>query len=527
MDFLKKWFGSQTVRDNIVWLCWSVLYAFSYPTYNCSFFIWFCFVPVFLFASVRPAYLTFRYSFLYSLLFFFLAYFWLYGFWLPGLFLVLPLLSAFQAFFFYAIAIVSKKLPKYRWIIIPVFWISLELLRSTGFHGFQWNLIGDSQYKNLLFIQSADIFGVWGVSFLIILVNSVIADFIAVYLAHKDWKEMLKPSQLCKGIVLAALLVLNLTYGVVQLKRYQQVSADSKKERLALLQPNIGSHDAWWKWRWENYGIFWKLHAEAMLEKPDMIVWCETMVRNYIWYYLNNYSPAEEVNLFNIRFVHMPKEFGVPILVTSPASIDGKVNYNSADYIDPETNVIQNNSKIHLVPFGEWMPGYDLIPYFKKVMDDEGAGSFTPSKNYDVIKGRKAKFRVLVCYEDVFASLARKFVKRGVNYFVNVTNDGWAYKLGMPHPMWQHLAGATLNAVTVRRPIARAANTGVTGIIDLTGSFKGITGDYQRGFYVGDVPIVDEKIWSGYVRYGYLFPYAMALLTFVIFFYCLFKKKAA
>ena len=248
------------------------------------------------------------------------------------------------------------------------------------------------------------------------------------------------------------------------------------------------------------------------------------MVKNLVWSYLEDYSPDEEVNLFNIRFVKMPKEFGLPILFTSPNEIDKKY-YNTADYLDPLTNIRQNNAKIHLVPFGEWMPVYDEIPAVRSIMNIEGAGSFSPSTNFNVIQGRKSRFRVLVCYEDLFAGLARKFIKKGLNYFINTTNDGWAYRLGFPHPMWQHLAGATLTAISVRRPIARAANTGVTGIIDVTGKFQGDIGNYSRGVFVGDVPLIDPNIVTIYVKWGFVFPYILLILSLTVFIYAVFCRK--
>lgn len=516
--------GKQLLLDNCIWFAWSVLYALCFPTYNLSYGIWFIFAPVLAFAYVRPIQLTVRYAFFYSIPNIFLAFFWLYGFWGPGLLFVIPIYSVYYAFFFLCIAIVAKKMEGLRWLIIPCLWISNELLRSLGYHGFMWNMIGDTQWKNLLFIQGADVFGVWGISFVILLVNSVIAELVVSYLKKGDLKTVFNRQNIIKTSVAAGLVLMNLVYGIIQLGHYQKISDSSPKERLALIQPNIGSHEAWWKNRWQHYATIWQLNAEAAVKSPDMIVWSETMVRNYVWYYLMNYSPEEEVNVFNIRFVKMPSEFGVPILFTSPTFVNGK-NYNSGEYLDPDTNVVQNNSKIHLVPFGEWMPFYDRIPVFKKIMESEGAGSYTPSTNLSVIKGRKSKFRVLVCYEDVFAILARKFVRKGVNYFINTTNDGWAYLLGLPHPMFQHLAGAVMTAVTVRRPIARAANTGVTGIIDLTGEFKGDIGSYGKGFYVGDISIIDEKIESPYVKFGFVFPYILSLVALAAFVYSVFFGK--
>lgn len=255
-----------------------------------------------------------------------------------------------------------------------------------------------------------------------------------------------------------------------------------------------------------------------------MIVWAESTVRTVVWFYLNNYDPDEEINRLNIRFVKMPKEFSIPIIMCAPEYSDGKY-YNSAEYLDPATDVIQDNSKIHLVPFGEWMPGYDSIPFVKEIMNIEGAGAYTPSTNFNVITGRKSRFRVLICYEDQYAQLARKFIGLGVNYFINSTDAGWAYKQGFRHPMWQMLSGSILTAISVRRPIARATNTGVTGIIDITGTFEGGVGDYQRGFYIGDVSLIDTGLETIYVKFGFIFPYIVSLIAAAMILYAVLNDK--
>ncbi len=515
---------SRILYENFLWLLWGIFYALSFPTYNLSASIWFIFAPVLAYSYIMPINKTVRFSFFYSIPFFILAYYWLYGFWVPALFVIIPLFAVYHAFFFFLIAYIGKKLKSVRWLIVPMIWISSELLRSIGFHGFQWNLIGDSQWHNTIMIQSADIFGVWGVSFLVLISNSVLAEIICSAVETRSLKRCFHRNNGLKIAVVFAVLVANLVYGFISYNKYERISINSPKEKLALIQPNIGSHDPWWEKHWDYYGIIWKLNAEAALKNPDMIVWSETMVRNLVWYYLENYNSDTDVNIFNIRFIKMPQEFGIPILFTSPDQIDDKY-YNAADYLDPLTNIRQNNSKIHLVPFGEWMPVYDSVPVLRKLMDIEGAGSFFPSAKFNIIQERKAKIRVLICFEDIYSILARKFIKKGVNYFINTTNDGWAYKLGFPHPMWQHLAGATLTAVSVRRPIARAANTGVTGIIDATGGFKGNIGNYVRGFYIGDISIIDEKIETVFVKYGFAFPYAILFITLLVFIYAVFFCK--
>ncbi len=507
----------------IIWILWSILYGLSFPTYNLSFLIWVCFVPVIIFSYFEDIKKVAIYSFFSTFIFFTLTLYWIYGFWLPAPFLMFTIYAFYYSFAFVSASIIAKKIPALRIFAFPLAFVSMELLRSVGFHGFHWNVLAHSQWNNIIVVQLADLFGVSGISFMIMLVNSILAEIVIAFFNEKDILVTLRIKR--KEIFsLIFIFIFTISYGFFSFSRFRNEIKISPKERVALLQPNTPSRGEWWVNRWKYYATFWKLHTEAMLKEPEFIIWCETMVKHYIWYYLAKYPEESEVFKLNTRFIKFPEEFGIPILITSPDTYDGKINYNTADYIDPERRGVQRNEKIHLVPFGEWMPGYDSIPIVKKLMEIEGAGSFRPSKEFNIIHGRKSKFRVLVCYEDMFPSLARIFVEKGLNYFINGTNDGWAYKLGFKHPMYQHLAGAILTAVSVRRPIARAANTGITCIIQPDGSISGNIGTYNMGFYVGDVPLINEKIFTFYVKIGYIFPYLIFLFYVIIYLYAIFKK---
>lgn len=511
------------IRDNLIWLAWAVSFAVSFPTYNLSFTIWFAFVPVLVFAYIRPVHLTVRYAFFYSMLFVMLAFFWIYGFWWGGLFMIMPIYGTFIAFIFLMIAFTSRRLKSLRFILAPFLWIAGELVRSIGYHGFQWNLAGHSQWNNPVFIQSADIFGVWGVSLLILLVNSVQAEVIERAITKGSLSKSIRKNQWKLAFVLF-LFSANIVYGIIQYRHYSRISVESPKEKVALIQPNIGTWEKWWERRWEWYGIIWKLNAEAALHKPDMIIWSETMIRHLAWETVKDSSPQSEAYRYTIRYFMLPSELNTPIFFTAPTT-DGKHYYNSGDYLDPLTNTSQRNSKVHLVPFGEWMPLYDRLPGFADVMRHYGAGSYWPSTNLDVIQARKSRFRLLVCYEDAFDIMARVFIKKRVNYFVNSTNDGWAYVLGFTHPHWQHLACSVLTAVSVRRPIARASNTGYTGIVDVTGRHSKDAGDYKRDILVGDVPVIPDTIETFYVNAGFVFPYLVSLAAVILVIFAAFFAR--
>lgn len=500
------------LADNLLWLLWAVGLAACFPTYNVPFLAWFIFIPVLVYTYRNPIYKTVRYAFLYGLVFWLATTYWLVAFHEAALPTVSPIYSIYYAFTFFLIAYVSRYAKKFRWLAVPVFWVAMEFIRSSGYAGFKWNLLADSQFRNLFMIQSADIWGPWGVSFLIMLCNSVLAELVDKWIEGGFRKAVVEHRG--KLIVAGSILVANFVYGVITYHYYDTMSQNAPKEKLALLQPDIGSFEDWWGNLWDNYAIFWKLNAEAAIQDPDIIVWSESMIRHIYRRYWCQPPMDSKAAFFNYLCYLMPKDFGTEILLTYPAQMPNRNAYNSAELMNPFDGTGQFYAKIHLVPFGEWMPYYQKIPFVKTVIEQAGAAAYTPWTNFTVMHSAKAKFGVMVCFEDIFEILARRFAILGVNYFINTTNDGWAYRweVGSDLPLWQHTTGATFTAISVRRPIARAVNTGVTCVIDLTGKTAyADTPIYHRGLFVHDISIIDGSLRTIYVRFGYVFPYVVML----------------
>jgi len=497
-----------------IWLSWAVVSVLCFAPFRMGYLAWVVFVPV-LVLLYRHGTSQMLYAFGYSLLFLVMSFFWLAGFWAPSIFVVPFLYACVFMVMFALIGWMGKNYTRWRWLSTPVIWVGFELFRSVGFHGFPWNLLGHSQWHIPILVQTGDIWGVYGLSFVIMLVNALIAEWVLFGYEEQEWLSFVWKKPLYSTL-LGVVVIFLLGYGAFRLVEYDRYEKNLPTEKVGIIQPNIGSRDPWWENLPDYVAQFWKLNAEVALHKPDLVIWSETMIRHYIWYYLETKPPNTWYNEINLRILSWPEEFRMPILITSPTYENGK-DFNSADLIDPERkDSQQRNSKIHLAPFGEWMRGYDAIPLVKKIMDAEGAGTFSPSEERTLIKSRKGLFRVLVCYEDVFGLLARFFVKMGAQFFVNTTNDGWAYQLGLNPAHWQHFAASLLTAVSVRRPIARAANTGVSGIIHMSGRWEGDIGDYKQGWYVGNTEIPPASLQTFYVRFGFLFPYVVFVVMIVM-----------
>ncbi len=513
------------VMDNLIWLSWAVVFALCFPVYNFSIMIWFIFIPVLVYIYQNPAHKSLHFAFFYSIVYWLMTLFWLIAFHEVSVPLIAPAYSLYNAFLFFLIIILSTRYKKLRWLILPMVWVSGELLRASGYLGFKWNMVGDALWQTPMLMQTADIWGMYGVSFVVLLVNSVLAEVIYSWIKKGDLIKALKAKKLPIA-VMGGVFAFVLVYGIIRFHQYEKITKESPQEKLALLQPNVGSFEPWWEKRWEQFDDVWNWHAEAALENVDLVVWSETMLRSFVWPYMN-YNPQHPKRVLVERYLDLVNEFNIPILMAYPLLKEGKP-YNSVELFLPGVPGRQSFSKIHLTPFGEWFPLYQYIPIVNKAMEAMGAGAFNPGSDFTVFRSRKAKFAAMICFEDIFSLMARKYIKKGVNYFLNSTNDGWAYRwnVGSDLPLWQHIAGVVGVAISVRRPIARAVNTGVTGIVDANGTMRiSPVPIYQKGIYIADIAVIDEKIQTIYVRFGYLFPYIVLLIVFTMVMYTILGER--
>jgi len=194
------------------------------------------------------------------------------------------------------------------------------------------------------------------------------------------------------------------------------------------------------------------------------------------------------------------------------------------------TQQMQIYRKIHLVPFGEYIPLRRSFPLFAAVAGKWVAGDFDFGKDYTVFRLTKNDVLVasLICFEDTIGDLTRRFVLNGANLLVNVTNDGWFLHSAASH---QHLDNAIFRCVETRRPMVRAANTGVTCFVNEFGRVTQILqdnagGTFTEGVLTGEVNVPQDRQLTFYVRYGELFAQLCAVVTLIALISFLWKASA-
>jgi apolipoprotein N-acyltransferase len=197
--------------------------------------------------------------------------------------------------------------------------------------------------------------------------------------------------------------------------------------------------------------------------------------------------------------------------VLTKKNVDGKLlDYNRAFLISSQGETIDVYDKMHLVPFGEFVPFRQALFFIDKLV--EIIGDFGLGERATVFKLNSNKFGVLICYEIIFPDLVRQSVKNGAEYLVNITNDAW---FGKTAASYQHISMAALRAVENRIPIIRAANTGISGFIDATGKIRNTTQLFTREFSVSDIaPNTGPRTF--YSKFGDIFSYLCLLLTVTI-----------
>jgi apolipoprotein N-acyltransferase len=383
--------------------------------------------------------------------------------------------------------------------LAPGLWVVLEWLRSWFFIGFPWAALGYSQYRHHDLVQMAEVTGVYGVSALLVLFNVVAA---AVLRARGAALRALWP----------ALAVLSVLVAGIPLAGGRRASALAARTpaghvRVALVQGNIEQDQKWDPaYQDETLGRYRDLTLASLAEHPDLIVWPETATP----FFFQDPGPLRE------DMLALATRAGVPLLFGSPAyRYDEKgepEEFNRAYVVSAQGRELGTYDKIELVPFGEYVP-YERALFFVHRMV-EAVGRMVPGLTPTVLRLPQGRFGVLICYEGVFPALTHRFVENGADFLVNITNDAWFGPTSAPY---QHLAQVTFRAIENRVPVVRAANTGISAIIDPDGRIRWQGPLYEPLWHVGEIS------WPGvrtfYTRYGDVFVYACVLATAIAFGY--------
>jgi len=499
-----------TLRSPALAAASGLLLALTFPTIDLHLLAWIGLIPLFLALQGQTVKNGFWLGGLSGIIFFAGTVHWVtnsvhfYGGipLIPASFVTLLLcayLALYPALFGAAVVHLKRYHPSLLVIAAPVLWTALELARTCVFSGFPWSLLGYSQYLALPVIQISDITGVYGVSFLIALVNAALSEFIM------DRKQY-------QGIVIAALmLALVLGYGFMRLRAAEGPGAVT----ISVVQGNIEQDKKWDPaYQAETIAVYERLTNEALKQQPALVIWPETATP----FYFNGNNPTDRA--LTTALSEFVKKNGTPLLFGSPTyqvkSLRTVVLHNSAFLLSGEGKILSRYHKFHLVPFGEYVPLKSVLFFVEKMV--QAIGDFEPGKDYTVMTvpdgsspSREVRFSTVICYEIIFPDLVRRFVDQGAQVVTTITNDAWFGKSAAPY---QHFSMAVFRAVENRVPIARAANTGVSGFIDAKGRILAASGIFTEAYLTQTLVPGNAKTF--YTRFGDLFSYACVILSIVL-----------
>jgi len=463
----------------------SLLLTLAFPKVDWWLLAWVGLIPLLIVLDGRRPAAAFGLAYLSGVLFFGGTLYWFIHVTILGAILLVLVLAFYYGIFGWAYTRFSKRKLFVKLLVIPSVWVGLEYLRAHLFTGFGWASLGYSQYKNFFVNQIADVTGVYGVSFLVVMVNVWLKE---IWQAHDHKKRFTAKEFLSsEGKFVIGILISCVVYSYYRLS----VVPLGDSIRVTVVQGNIPQSVKWEPRAWPSImekHLF--LTRQATHERPvegrgpygtlrsDLIIWPETAFPGFRWQDPRRFESLKE-------FVAEQK---IPLLLGLITG-EGQTYYNSAMLISENGEVIEQYNKLHLVPFGEYIPFRKNFPFLEDIVpiDDFTAGGeytvFTlgPPEKF---KNRPNKFATVICFEDGVSEIARRFVQKGADFLINITNDAWFWDTKAP---FMHLQSSVFRAIENRRAVIRSANTGVSCFIDSWGRISNFVQEATKKTFVSGV----------------------------------------
>jgi len=375
----------------------------------------------------------------------------------PVAIIAMLLLAAYLALYPAFTALITSRLIARAglagFFVAPAAWVATEFLRGYVFGGFPWVPLGNSQVTVLPVAQLASVTGVYGLSALVAVVNAGIA-----YAMLTSGRR--------RATAIAATAVLLLAIGGWGTWRIADgsLTREGTPIRVGLVQGNI---EQTLKWRPDQarpiFTTYIAMTRDVVRRGAQFIIWPESATP-----FTFESDPVGEREMRALA-----REVNVPILFGSdqdapnrlvPRGEDPRLHYNAAFQLGSDGSTLAVYRKIHLVPFGEFVPLADWLTFFPPLVQTlAGFAPFTPGDSIVMLPVGRHKASTAICYEVVYPSLVRDAVLGGSQLLTTITNDAWYGHSSAP---FQHFAMASMRAIEHGRYMARAANTGISGVVD-------------------------------------------------------------
>jgi apolipoprotein N-acyltransferase len=486
--------------------------AWAFPPFNISQIAWLSLAPLLFAVENCPTAEAFRHGYIAGLTFFGLTTWWVVHVSVPGAIALIAFLALYFGAAAALFALISKRIAAPSGtsegghgdsilrnlaaaLVGSACWTTLEWVRGWFLMGgFPWNFLGVSQWQAGPLIQFASLTGVYGVSALLCFVNYAFFFTIRRFVRHIGDPALMR--RLSWEFCLAMLLVgLAFMHGIAEIRAGQQQK--TRVLRLGLAQPDIPQS---LKFEPGEKRLILSRLADLtdvlLAKRPDLVIWPETAMPWAIQY------DSESVTLVTNILAKSQA-----LLLTGFFDDRGPKSYNAAVLFTPQPRVSAIYRKIHLVPFGEYVPLRSMwAPLLKRV----GPRDYNVDKFFDLSSGDETtifqvlgfRFGTIICFEDTLPGLYREFVQHDVDFMVNLTNDAW-FKTSPELEM--HLANAVFRAVENRRPLVRATNNGITCVVGEHGFIRSRCPPFVQGSLSCELSVPTERSTTFYTRHGDVF----------------------
>lgn len=471
----------------------AILLSLSFHPLGLRFLAWFALVPLLFATQDARASIAFKRGVVFGFVFSLMSLFWLVFLQIEAnikiiMLFGLVLLFLYFGFYYGTSLLIANKVGLW---IFPFAVSGLEFVRGIGELGFPWLSLGYSQARSPIIIQQASIYGVYGISFWLVLINVLVYKLITLRKAKYLFS--------C-----ALVIVLPFVYGAFRMKE-----PNGHLISIGVVQPNIDPNLKFTKaMREETFSRLitlseqCKANASQHGDSLELIIWPETATPIFITF------PGK----YQEQVLQLSRRINIPIFTGTPMyDSEKREMYNGAILIDPHVGITQEYRKIHLVPFSEHIPFEDHISFLRKI--DVGGSHFSPGKQYTIFQAQRISFSCLICFESIFPELSRRFVSDGAQLLINITNDGWFGRISGPQ---QHNDMAILRTVENGVPLVRSANTGISMIVDRYGRISRETELFKEEIIWNSISAVPTQ--TVYQTLGDVVPvFSLILITILLF----------
>jgi apolipoprotein N-acyltransferase len=491
----------------------ALLFAVSFPNplvpLGLPFLAWIAYIPLFVVIGRSGMGASVLWGALYGYISYSLFSSWL-GAFHPMAGIIASVLQLFyMALLFLLLKLARILYPEKGYLLQWLLWLAYEYLRTLGFLGFPYGITGYTQWQFLPLIQIASIFGVWGVSALVLFPSVYLAGALEKSGNANSIGNLFKPRVLrffrrecIPAFVWVLALIAALVYGFVSPADY----AGEASAKITLIQQNADP------WKEDNpryhrrmLAMLTDLSRKALAAEngADLVVWPETAFVPRIFWHINYRDDPESYALVKELMDFLAKE-ETPYLIGNDdgrqeLDVSGRwerVDYNGALLFDG-AELKQGYRKLHLVPFTEYFPFGERFPRFYRTLLAADTHFWKPGAEETVFTTGKLRFSAPICFEDTFGYLSRNFTRRGAELIVNISNDAWAGSLAC---QMQHLSMAVFRAVENRRSLVRATASGQTCAVDPNGKILAMAQPFTGTFLNVQVPLMTKQ--TLYTRWG-------------------------